>query len=169
MELGHWIIQAKTPQEIQQARELFHEYGASLGFSLCFQSFEQELAGLPGVYAPPEGSLLLGVLDEDIAGCVALRRLEDTVCEMKRLYVRPQFRGKGIGRDLVLSIVEEARRRHYLKMRLDTIASVMKDAVMLYRSLGFQEIAPYTYNPIPGAICMEFDLADQSRRTCDKS
>jgi GNAT superfamily N-acetyltransferase len=140
------------------ARELFLEYGKSLGFNLCFQSFEQELAGLPGDYAPPEGVLLLAEYDGTLAGCVALHKLEAHVCEMKRLYLRPQFRGKGAGHVLAETVIWEARAIGYRRMRLDTVEPVMQDAVALYRHLGFTEIAAYRPNPIPGAMYMELEL-----------
>lgn len=144
--------------KIPQARELFLEYAQSLGFSLCFQSFDKELATLPGHYAPPDGRLLLAECDGQLAGCIALHKLEDRVCEMKRLYLRPQFRGKGLGRTLVDRIIAEARQIGYSRMRLDTVEPVMKDAVGLYRKIGFREIAPYCDNPIAGALYMELLL-----------
>ena len=153
------IFQAATPAHLAQARALFLEYGESLGFSLCFQSFDQELAGLPGDYAPPAGRLLLAEFDGRPAGCVALHQLEAGVCEMKRLYVRPEFRGHGIGRKLALAVIEEARALGYRAMRLDTIADSMREAVAMYRTLGFREIAPYRPNPIASATYMELDLA----------
>jgi putative acetyltransferase len=152
------FAQAELPTQIAQARELFLEYAQSLGFSLCFQNFDQELAGLPGDYAPPEGRLLLAKYEGQVAGCVALHRLEDGICEMKRLYLRPQFRGKGIGRALADRIISEARQIGYQRMRLDTVEPVMKDAVEMYRRLGFKEIAPYRPNPIAGALYMELQL-----------
>ncbi len=139
-------------------RELFTEYAASLGFSLCFQSFDTELAELPGKYAPPAGRLWLAESGGEPAGCVALRRLEDGVCEMKRLYVRPQFRGKGIGRILAEAICKEASAAGYEKIRLDTVEPMMQSAVELYRRMGFREIAPYCSNPIAGALYMELQL-----------
>jgi ribosomal protein S18 acetylase RimI-like enzyme len=152
------ITQATSPRQITQARELFLEYAQSLGFSLCFQSFDQELAALPGDYAPPEGCLLLAELDGQLAGCVALHKLEDTVCEMKRLYLRPDFRGKGLGRVLAEAVIAQARAIGYRRMRLDTVEPVMMSAVAMYRRLGFREIAPYRPNPIEGAIYMELTL-----------
>jgi putative acetyltransferase len=152
------IAQVEGNTQIEQVRALFREYGASLGFSLCFQSFDAELAGLPGDYAPPDGRLLLALCDRAPAGCVALRKLQDGICEMKRLYVRPPFRGRGLGRDLVLTLVEQARLALYPKMRLDTIAASMTEAVSLYRSLGFRDIVPYCSNPIPSAVYLELDL-----------
>ena len=152
------MVQAESPAQIAQARELFLEYAQSLGFSLCFQSFDQELAGLPGDYAPPAGRLLLAEYQGQLAGCVALHRLEPKICEMKRLYLRPQFRGKGVGRVLAQTIINEARKIGYQHMRLDTVEPIMKDAVALYRLLGFKEIVPYRPNPIEGAIYMELEL-----------
>lgn len=150
--------QAESPWQIAQARELFLEYEKSLGFSLCFQSFDQELAGLPGHYAPPDGRLLLAEYEGQLAGCVALHTLGAGICEMKRLYLRPQFRGQGLGRAVADRILSEARQIEYERIRLDTVEPVMKDAVTMYRRLGFQEIAPYCANPIAGALYMELAL-----------
>jgi putative acetyltransferase len=157
------FAQAESPTQIGQARELFLEYAQSLGFSLCFQNFDEELAGLPGEYAPPEGRLLLVEYEGDLAGCVALHKLalhqlDASICEMKRLYLRPQFRGKGLGRTLAERIIAEARQIGYRQMRLDTVEPVMKDAVAMYRKLGFKEVAPYRTNPIAGAMYMELIL-----------
>jgi putative acetyltransferase len=152
------LVQAETPAQIAQARELFLEYAQSLGFSLCFQNFDQELASLPGDYAPPDGRLLLAEYEAQVAGCVALHKLEPGICEMKRLYLRPQFRGKGLGRALAERVITEARLIGYQRMRLDTVEPVMKDAVAMYRGLGFREIAPYCRNPIAGALYMELAL-----------
>jgi GNAT superfamily N-acetyltransferase len=155
---GLTFAQAASPQQVEQARELFLEYAQSLGFSLCFQNFDQELAGLPGDYAPPEGRLLLAEWERQLAGCVALHTLGPGICEMKRLYLRPQFRGKGLGRGLAEHIIAEAREIGYERMRLDTVEPIMKDAVAMYRRLGLQQIAPYRKNPIAGAMYMELPL-----------
>jgi putative acetyltransferase len=152
------LAQAETPTQVAQARELFLEYAQSLGFSLCFQNFDKELAGLPGDYAPPEGRLLLAEYEGQLAGCVALHKLEPGICEMKRLYLRPQFRGHRLGRVLADRIIAEARQIGYQRMRLDTVEPVMKDAVAMYRRIGFKEIAPYCANPIAGALYMELEL-----------
>jgi putative acetyltransferase len=155
---GLSIFQAESPAQITQARELFLEYAQSLGFSLCFQGFDKELAELPGDYALPEGRLLLADCDGLLAACVALHKLDPGTCEMKRLYLRPQFRGRGLGRALAERIIAEARQIGYQRMRLDTVEPVMKDAVAMYRKLGFKEIAPYRQNPIAGAMYMELAL-----------
>jgi putative acetyltransferase len=155
---GFAIVRAESSEQISQARELFLEYGHSLSFSLCFQSFDIELAELPGQYAPPDGRLLLAEYDGDLAGCVALHKLENDICEMKRLYVRPKFRGKGAGRALADAVIQAAHNIGYRRIRLDTVEPVMKDAVAMYRRFGFQEIAPYCANPIEGALYMELIL-----------
>jgi len=152
------LRQAESPIQIAQARELYLEYADSLGFSLCFQSFDQELASLPGDYAPPLGRLLLAEYRGQLAGCVALHKLDPEVCEMKRLYLRPQLRGRGVGRALAEAVIAEAWVIGYRKMRLDTVEPVMPNAVALYRRLGFREIDPYRANPIAGALYMELVL-----------
>ena len=152
------VSQVESPVQIAQATELFLEYAKSLNFSLCFQSFDKELTGLPGDYAPPEGRLLLAQHEGQLAGCVALHKLEGDICEMKRLYLRPAFRGKGLGRVLAERIIAEARQIGYRRMRLDTVEPVMKDAVAMYRRIGFREIAPYRPNPNPGTLYMELEL-----------
>lgn len=150
---------AETPEQIELARQLFREYEAWVEVDLCFQSFEAELAGLPGKYAEPDGCLLLAYVDGQLAGCIALRKIGDGVCEMKRLFVGEQFRGKGIGRFLVETIIKTAKEIGYERMRLDTLPPKMNDAIKLYRSFGFKEIGPYYQNPVSGAIFMELDLA----------
>jgi ribosomal protein S18 acetylase RimI-like enzyme len=152
------ITWATSPVQLGQVRELFLEYAESLGFSLCFQGFDKELAQLPGMYAPPEGRLLLGMVADRPAGCAGLHKLEGSICEMKRLYVPPPFRGIGLGRRLAGEIIAEARAIGYRKIRLDTIVGKMDQAIELYRQLGFREIDPYRPNPIPGALYMELEL-----------
>ena len=152
------LLQATLPEHIEEARSLFLEYGGSLGFSLCFQSFDEELKNLPGAYAPPSGRLLLARYADHAAGCIALRKLQPGICEMKRLYVRPGDRGLGLGRMLVERLIAEARVIGYERMRLDTVASAMKDAIALYRRMGFVEIAPYSSIPIESALWMELLL-----------
>ena len=156
---GLRMTQASSPAQIAQVRELFLEYAKSLGFSLCFQSFDQELAGLPGDYSPPDGRLLIAEYEAELAGCVALHKLEPGICEMKRLYLRPAFRGKGLGRRLAETILNEARSIGYQRLRLDTVERLMRDAVELYRALGFREIAPYRANPMEGTLYMELELS----------
>ncbi|CAN5201689.1 GNAT family N-acetyltransferase [soil metagenome] len=151
------VTPLSTKEELAIARTLFEEYAASLGFSLAFQRFDEELDTLPGRYAPPSGTILLARVAGEVAGCVALRRLEAGICEMKRLYVRPRFVGRGAGRALVRAIVDEARAAGYTAMRLDTVAA-MTPAIALYVSLGFRDIAPYTENPIDGARFFELRL-----------
>jgi putative acetyltransferase len=155
---GFSVEQAVTPVQIAQARELFLEYAQSLGFSLCFQNFDQELAGLPGDYSPPGGRLLLATLQSELAGCVALHRFATDICEMKRLYLRPKFRGQGLGRILAEAMITEARQIGYRYMRLDTVGPVMKDAVAMYRKLSFREIEPYRANPMAGTLYLELTL-----------
>jgi GNAT superfamily N-acetyltransferase len=155
------ITQATTPNDVDQARELFKEYEASLGISLCFQNFADELANLPGDYAPPRGRLLLAREFDQLVGCVALRHfasLGPTTCEMKRLFLRPAYRSRGLGRVLVEAIIEEARKIGYSHMRLDTISDRMGRAIELYKSIGFVEIEPYYQTPVDTTKFMELDL-----------
>jgi ribosomal protein S18 acetylase RimI-like enzyme len=151
------IIHAQTKAHYQSVRELFIQYAGSLGFDLEFQGFSRELAGLPGDYASPGGCILLAEVIGGHAGCVALRPLQDKICEMKRLYVIPEHQGRGIGRALAGSAVAEARRKGYQKMRLDTVES-MKAAQRLYGSLGFKTIEAYCYNPLDKPSFMELEL-----------
>jgi epoxyqueuosine reductase len=148
-------IAPAAAHDLDAVRGLFREYEASLPFDLSFQSFEQELAGLPGRYAPPSGRLLVARCDGAFVGCVALRQIGDGLCEMKRLFVQPAFQGKGIGKALARAIIEEARRIGYKRMRLDT---VLEPARSLYRSLGFREIPPYQHVPVAGVVFMELEL-----------
>jgi len=153
-------LEIKYPEsldEIGEARMLFEEYATSLNFSLCFQGFDQELANLPGEYAEPDGRLLLARHDGKLAGCIALRKIDDGVCEMKRLFVRSEFRGRGIGRALAEKVIADARTIGYSSMRLDTLAS-MREAITLYRSLGFTPIEAYRFNPLPHTVFMELTL-----------
>lgn len=155
------LLPAQTARQVEEARALFQEYADSTGVDLCFQNFAQELAALPGDYAPPSGRLILAYPEDgdgEAAGCVALRRLGDAAaCEMKRLYVRPAFRGTGLGRTLAERVVAEARAAGYERMRLDTLPS-MRSAIALYRSLGFREVEAYRFNPVEGTLYMELEL-----------
>jgi putative acetyltransferase len=151
------IIEAVTAEHIGQARNLFEEYARSLDFQLSFQDFQTELDNLPGDYAPPDGCLLLAFYDNKIAGCVAMRKLAKHISELKRMYVKPVFRGKSLGRKLAEAIISKARQIGYRKMRLDTI-DIMTEAINLYRSLGFKEVEKYRYNPIEGARFFELEL-----------
>ena len=151
---GVRLLEATDADEV---RTLFREYQVELGVDLCFQGFDHELADLPGAYGPPDGSLLVAAVDGETAGCVALRKLGDGVCEMKRLYVRPAFRGRKVGRALAEGVIAAARERGYERMRLDTLPQ-MREATALYRSLGFAEIEPYYRNPVSGARFLELKL-----------
>src|SRR5579864_2160578 len=154
------IEQAESPEFIRIARELFVEYSESVGVGFCFHGFAQELAQLPGEYARPWGRLFLAFDDKagKVAGCGALRRIDAETCEMKRFYVRPAFRGKGWGRELIHALIGAAREIGYARMRLDTLPS-MTTAIALYRTLGFQEIAPYWKNPVQSAVFFELQLS----------
>ena len=151
------ISEARSATEIAQARTLFQEYAAETKLSLCFQNFAEELASLPGCYSAPEGRLLLAQCNGRVAGCAGLRLLEPGICEMKRLYVRPEFRGMKIGRALVEALIEAATAQGYRRMRLDTLPHLIP-ALELYRALGFREIAPYR-NPNEGVLYLELNLS----------
>jgi ribosomal protein S18 acetylase RimI-like enzyme len=148
------IQQAATPDEIAIARTLFQEYANTLGVDLCFQGFADELAQLPGSYAPPRGRLLVALAHSVAAGCVALRPLSMSVCEMKRLYVRPAFRGQGLAKQMAEMIIAEAAQLGYSTMRLDTLPHMVA-ATRLYESLGFVPCAPYYNTPLQDTIFME--------------
>lgn len=151
------IVQATSEADIAAVKDLFLEYAGFLGFDLAFQGFAEELAALPGEYAPPDGRLLLAMADGSVAGCVAMRRIGTAVCEMKRLFVREEHRGAGTGMALAKAIIDAAREARYSYMRLDTVPA-LANAIRLYRALGFREIPSYRYNPIEGATYWELDL-----------
>ncbi|MFH1501629.1 MAG: GNAT family N-acetyltransferase [Candidatus Eisenbacteria bacterium] len=151
------VREAASRSDHEKAAMLFIEYAGALGFGLDFQDFEKELRDLPGCYAGPRGRVLLGFVDNELAGCVAMRPLGETTCEMKRLFVRDGFRGAGLGRALAEAVIICAREAGYATMRLDTLAS-MAEANALYASLGFDEIEPYYHNPIPSAVFFELRL-----------
>ena len=155
------IASAESARDMADIHSLFQEYAGLVAEALCFQNFDQELAVLPGDYAPPGGALLLA-RDADggdvAAGCVALRRLDAGTGEMKRMYVRAQHRGSGLGRRLALEVIEEARKRKYSRIVLDTLPKLTA-AIALYRDLGFLETSPYLACPTPGAICFELRLS----------
>ncbi len=153
------ILQAKTAEHISTARELMAEYATSLKFNLCFQGFDEEMRSLPGKYSPPSGRLLLALWDERPAGVIALRALAEAgLCEMKRLYVRPEFRGHGIGRVLAERVIGEAAEIGYARMRLDTVPGNMDRAIAMYRELGFRQTIPYYDSPVGQTLFMELDL-----------
>jgi ribosomal protein S18 acetylase RimI-like enzyme len=154
---GQDIVEARAPSEIADAKALLREYAAGLGFDLGYQDFEAELAGFPGKYAPPTGALLLGRIDGRAMGVVALRDLGEGHAEMKRLYVRPEARGSGLGPALAEAVVETGRRLGYRAMRLDTVMGEHDRAIALYRRLGFAEVAPYYASPIPGTLYFQLD------------
>ena len=152
------ITPATSAKHIEDARELFREYETWLGMSLCFQSFDEEVAGLPGKYAPPGGRLYVAYEADVPIGCIALREIEPGVCEMKRLYLREAARGKGVGRRLIELVIADAREIGYGRMRLDTFPPKMGKAVRLYEAYGFREIPRYYDNPDPEALFMEMKL-----------
>ncbi|WP_332745113.1 GNAT family N-acetyltransferase [Hydrogenophaga sp.] len=152
---------ARFPDDLATVRSLFLDYQADMGIDLCFQGFDAELAGLPGEYAEPAGSIFLASVDGEPAGCCAFRALTNTdhldACEMKRLFVRRAFRGFGLGRLLVDRVMTDARLAGYTTMLLDTLSD-METARALYQESGFVEVAPYYHNPIPGAHYLKVDL-----------
>lgn len=152
------IKQAETPEQIEETRRLFREYEAWLGIDLCFQNFKKELADLPGKYAKPSGRLLLISQENQTVGCVALRKINVEICEMKRLFVRENFHGLGLGKMLIEKLIAEAQIIGYEKMRLDTLPDKMPLALKLYKSYGFYEVPPYYNNPHADALFMELDL-----------
>jgi GNAT superfamily N-acetyltransferase len=152
------IVQAETASQIKDARLLFREYETWLGLDLCFQGFEAEVLGLPGKYAKPDGRLYLAYDDAKLAGCIALRKIGNGICEMKRLFVRDEFRGQKVGVQLIERLIADARSIGYQKMRLDTYPPKMAKAVSLYESHGFCPIEPYYDNPYEGVIFMELIL-----------
>ena len=154
---GAKIITAGTAEEIESVRLLFREYQAFLGVDLCFQGFARELAGLPGDYAPPGGILLLAMQGQTAAGCGALRKLDPSTCEMKRLFVRPEFRGRGLGKALARRLMDEAVRLNYSRIVLDTLDR-LSAAMAIYESLGFVRTRPYYQNPLPGVVYWELSL-----------
>lgn len=151
------IQSARFPDDLDAVRDIFREYAGSLGIDLSFQSFDDELASLPGKYAPPAGAILLAWQDGNVVGSVALRAFEYDICEMKRLYVRPEGRGQQLGRQLAQAVVHAAREAGYRKMRLDTLPT-MHEAQRLYASLGFRPISAYVFNPVEGTRFLELDL-----------
>ena len=151
------ISQAVFPEDADLVRGLFHEYADSLGIDLDFQGFDTEVAQLPGKYAAPAGRVLLAIRGSESLGCVAMRPLNGTSCEMKRLYVRPQARGEQLGRKLAERICQEAREAGYSRICLDTLPT-MVTAQQLYQRLGFRSIEPYVFNPIPGTQFLALDL-----------
>ena len=156
------ILQAETADQIATARKLIEEYAAWLEFKLCFQGFEEEMRSMPGKYAPPAGRLLLALWDGKSAGVIALRPLEEAgLCEMKRLFVRPEFRGHNIGRLLAERVIREAAEIGYTRMRLDTVAGKMDSAIAMYGELGFKETDPYYQTPVGHTLFMELALTDQ--------
>jgi ribosomal protein S18 acetylase RimI-like enzyme len=152
------IRRAESSEEIKQAQMLFREYEKWFGISLCFQNFDDEVANLPGKYAEPEGRLFLAFADGKLAGCIALRKIDEGICEMKRLFVREDFRGLKLGKILIEKIIEEARKIGYEKMRLDTYPPKMGAAVSLYEFFGFREIPAYYHNPYDEVLYLEKTL-----------
>jgi len=151
-------IAPAAAQDLEDVRTLFGEYSRLVSEALCFQNFDQELEALPGLYAPPAGVLLIARDAEKAAGCVALKQLDPASGEMKRMYVRDAYRGTGLGRRLALAVIDEARKRNYRRVVLDTLPK-LAPAIALYRDLGFRETGPYLAAPTPGAICFELKVS----------
>ncbi len=148
---------AQSQDRVEDARNLISEYAASLGVDLCFQNFDEEMATFPSEYSPPSGALFLALHQNDSVGCVALRRISDQICEMKRLYVKAEYRGRGLGKLLIESVIERARKMGYKAIRLDTLPS-MKEAISIYTKMGFKPIKAYRPNPVPGTLYLELRL-----------
>ena len=155
------VFPATTDLEFDEARQLFSEYAAGLGVDLCFQNFEHELENIKNTYGAPNGCLLLAHCSERPIGCVAFRPFMEGICEMKRLYVRPEARGLNVGRRLAIEIIQRARSAGYRSMVLDTLTSLTA-AQTLYRSLGFRQVEPYYANPLQGVVYMELDLLEKT-------
>lgn len=152
------ILPVNTPELTEETKRLFREYEKWLNVSLCFQGFEEEVNTLPGKYSPPEGKLYIVKYDSKYSGCIALRKIEDGICEMKRLFLKEELRGKGIGNTLVTKIINDAKDIGYKTMRLDTIKEKMPKAVEIYTKHGFVETEPYYHNPNPHTLFLELDL-----------
>jgi putative acetyltransferase len=151
------ILPAVNPEDIEIVRGLFREYERSLGVDLGYQGFDEEVASLPGAYAPPRGALFIAMDGDEASGCVAMRSLGEDLCEMKRLYLRPSSRGRGVGRALAQRVIDQARAIGYRAMRLDSLPS-MTEAIALYETLGFIRIPAYYPSPVPGTVYMERSL-----------
>ena len=158
------IIKAQTPQDMAQAKALFQAYADTLDFDLAFQGFLQEVSGLPGPYAPPHGAILLAYENGQALGCVALKPLEPKICEMKRLFVRPEVRRKNLGKKLAEAIIHLAKSMGYERMRLDTVPQ-FAEAISLYKALGFRPIEAYSHNPLEGALYFERCLSSPEKPT----
>ncbi|MDP6547043.1 MAG: GNAT family N-acetyltransferase [Phycisphaerae bacterium] len=156
------IVPAETPEQLDSVRSLFRQYEQFLDVDLCFQQFTDELDSLPGKYAPPDGRLTLAIEDGQAAGCVAIRKLDDGVCEMKRLYVRPEFRSGGLGRRLAEEMISQAAGAGYAVMRLDTLDRLI-EAMSLYESLGFRRTEPYYDNPLDGVVYWALSLDSENK------